>query len=106
MNYDYRVVTITEGAISHNYFSVGSILNFFPNDAIGGANRNKSAERKVKIYWGAGNPVRSDIAGDKNFFRERSWAKDFYDAHKISGGDEVVVERVSRYEYHIYPKRG
>ena len=105
MNYSYREVRITDGALNNNYFSVGRIVDFFPNDVLGGANRDKSAERQIMIFWGAGRPVKSDIAGDKNVFRERSWVGDFYDAHKIQRGDRVIVEKISEYRYHIYPKR-
>ena len=105
MNYRYREVRITDGALKNSYFYVKGIVDFFPDDVFGGANRDKSAERKLTIFWGAGRPVKSDIAGDKNVLRERSWVRDFYEAHKIQRGDKVIVEKISEYRYHIYPKR-
>ena len=48
------------------------------------------------------NPVETDIAGDKKIFRKRFW-RDFFDHHRLEVGDRIALERLSEFEYRVYP---
>ena len=57
------------------------------------------------MHCGIGDPVITDIAGDKKIFRKRAWVGEFFRAHPLKAGDHVFVERTAPHHYHVYPKR-
>lgn len=101
----YVEVEITQGNINNEHLYLSSVIDFFPKGAIGGGNARDTAYRTLEVHNGLGNPVTTDIAGDKKIFRQRSWIGDFFRAHDIREGDKVVIEQTGPSRYHVYPKR-
>ena len=101
----YKVIELTQGNIDNDHFYLSSILDFFPDDAVGGANIKNEAEMKLEIHSGIGDPVFTDIAGDKKIFRKRAWVGEFYRAHNLKAGDKVIIEHTEGNRYHVYPAR-
>ena len=67
---------------------------------------SERAEHLLEIHYGIGDPVVTDIAGDKNIFRKRVWVAEFFRVHELKAGDQVVVEQTGPFRFHIYPSRG
>ena len=98
-------VVLTEGNINNNHFYLQSFLHHFPKDVIGGPNRQARAEREVAIEWGGDKPAKTDIDGQKKFFRARGWIGDFFQLHGAKAGHRVLVEEVAPYSYKVSLKR-
>lgn len=81
------------------------MIEFFSPQSIGGPNLSSQAPRLLELYSGLGQPVITDIAGDKKIFRKRAWVGEFFKAHKLKAGDQVIIERTDTDRYHIYPNR-
>ena len=94
--------TITQSEINSSYLCISKNIDFFPADTIGGANKNFPAKSSLSIHYGSGEPVITDIAGDKMIFRKRGWISEFIGIYKIKAGDKVVIERLEQYTYKIY----
>jgi hypothetical protein len=78
----------------------------FPIESIGGPNKTNKAEKLLEIHYGSdGSPIRTDIAGDKNILRDRSWFNKFIQSHGLEVGDSIVIEKVDDFVFHIYPSR-
>ncbi|MCE6075326.1 hypothetical protein FS799_10720 [Agrobacterium vitis] len=97
-------VEITGGNIANNHIYLRSFLDRFPADAIGGSNKATRAKRDLTIDWG-GEPVQTDLDGEKKFFRARGWICAFYQLHRARAGDRVVVEEVAPYRYRVSLKK-
>ncbi len=98
------LLVITQGALTHSYMNVASNLSFFPTDSIGASSAKYGLGKMLKLHVdGLSLPIETDIAGDKKFFRERGWCADFYRVHALQPGDEVLIERLSEYEYRVSP---
>ncbi|MBB4095522.1 hypothetical protein HGG72_14400 [Ochrobactrum pecoris] len=98
-------VEITDGNITNNHIYLRSFFDRFPADAIGGSNKATRAKRDLTIDWGGGEPVQTDLDGQKKFFRARGWIGAFYQLHRARTGDRVVVEEVAPYRYRVSLKR-
>lgn len=98
-----RILTVTQANLDHHHLYLADIRDFFPPDVIGGASKVASAPRSIRIEWGDGEVVETDIAGDKFIFRRRGWLGDFFKRYNIRPGDEVILERVEGHRYRLGP---
>ena len=101
----YKIIQLTQGNLNNNHLYLASILELFPASAVGGTSDAARASRLLEVHSGIGEPVFTDIAGDKKIFRKRTWVGEFFAAHELKAGDFVVVERTGPHRYHVYPKR-
>lgn len=100
------VITLTQGNINNNHLYLTEIMSMFPASAVGGPNESERAEQLLEIQSGIGDPVVTDIAGDKKIFRKRAWVAEFFRVHELKAGDRVVVEQTGPSRFHVYPSRG
>lgn len=98
-------ITLTGGNLRNDHFYLTDVMDLFPSDAVGGPNEATQAQRSLEIQCGIGDPVHTDIAGDKKIFRKRAWVAEFFEVHEMREGDVIVVERTGPSRYHIYPRR-
>lgn len=94
-------VEITEGNITHNHIYLRAFFDRFPADAVGGSNKAARANQDLTIEWGGGEPVQTDLDGQKKFFRARGWIGVFYKLNRAEAGDYVVVEETAPYRYRV-----
>lgn len=94
-------VKLTQGNINNNHFHLSSVLNFFPKDSIGGANSSALASHLLSIDSGSGEPIQTDIAGDKKIFRNRAMVRSFIQRNKLKAGDEIVITKTSQNSYRL-----
>src|SRR6185312_16053897 len=104
---NYIEIEVTPGNLQYDHLYLrGAIAKeLFPADAIGGPNK-ESVGIAVEVHCGIGEPVRTDIAGDKKIFRRRAWVREFFATHGIEAGDRIVIERTAPRRFHVYPVRG
>ncbi len=102
---NYRMITLTQGNINNNHLYLTEAWDLIPRDAVGGGNEDDAAPATLEVHFGLGEPVSTDVAGDKKIFRKRAWVGKFFKAHSLSTGSRVVVERTGPYRFHIYPAR-
>lgn len=95
-------IRVTQANIEHGHLYLGSIIDLFPADALGGASK-ESAGRPLDIIVAPAGVVTCDIAGDKKIFRDRAWARAFFNAHAVKAGDTVVVQKVGPRQFHVFP---
>jgi len=97
-------IELTQGSINGNYIPLRKHKDFFPPDSIGGSSKRKGEGRPLRLYLeGIAEPIDTDIEANCRFFRWRGWSK-FFGLHSLRAGDEVVIEKVSDYDYKVYPK--
>ena len=101
----FEVVTLTQGNINNNHLYLTEILAMFPSDSVGGPSESERAAQLLEIHTGTGEPVSTDIAGDKKIFRKRAWVGEFFRAHGLTAGDRVAIQQTGLHRYHIYPSR-
>ena len=77
----------------------------FPPSVVGGPSKKETAAELVELHVGFGEPVHTDIAGDKKIFRQRRWVGTCFERHNLKPGDKIVVEEIGDLTYHIYPQR-
>jgi hypothetical protein len=79
-------------------------LDFFPEDAIGGTNRDHAGE-PIRVHFEGltGQPTMTDIAGEKAIFRCRGPVKRFFDYWDLREGDQVEIEQSGRREFRVRP---
>lgn len=94
-------VELTAGNIKHNHFYLGSFLDRFPVDLIGGSNERSLAPRAAHLDWGGIQQVETDIAGDKKLFRRRGWVRQFFTDSDAEPGDTVLVHQIAPYKYKV-----
>ncbi len=105
-------VTLTNGNITNGHFYLKSILQFFPEDAIGGSDRSQAAKATLSLAYHPGQKdVQTDITGPNRlgrekrsfhcFFRERASIKDFFRRSGAIAGDSVVIERLASHRFSI-----
>lgn len=97
-------VTVTEGSINNIYLSIEGFDRFFPADSFGGATKNECGTSLILHVRGIPDTVLTDIAGDKQIFRGRAWCRRFYTINGLEAGDRVIIEKISDYEYNVYPE--
>lgn len=96
---------LTGGNIRNNHFHLRGHLHRFPDDLIGGSNRHEKAPKEASIDWGGGVDTRTDIDGEKQFFRGRGWVRQFFEKTGAEPGDWVLVEETGPYRYKISLKK-
>lgn len=101
----YGIIELTQGNLNNDHLYLNSIMGLFPVTSIGGSSEAECASQRLVVHTGIGEPVVTDIAGDKKIFRKRAWVGEFFAAHQLKAGDSVVVERTGPHRYHVYPKR-
>jgi hypothetical protein len=94
---DTRVVQLTGGNIRNSHIYLP--LDFFPDDAIGGANRHHAAPRSVTVTFRPGEIVETDIDRAKRILRTRTAVRDFLARAGMREGDNVLIERIAPYSY-------
>lgn len=101
----YVKIELTQGNINNDHLYLSSVIEFFPESAIGGSNTEAQAGTLLEVHSGIEQPVLTDIAGDKKIFRKRSWVKEFFKVHELKAGDCVIIEQTDTNRYHVYPAR-
>jgi hypothetical protein len=99
------IVTLTQGNINNNHLYLTEIMSMFPATAVGGSSEAEAAPQLLEVHSGIGEPVNTDIAGDKRIFRKRTWVGEFFRAHQLKSGDRVVIEQTGPTRFHVYPCR-
>lgn len=102
---NYRIITLTQGNLNNSHLYLTDAWDLIPRDAVGGGNEEQEAPAKLEVHFGIGEPVWTDVAGDKKIFRKRSWVREFFEAHALAAGSRVVIEKTGPYRFHIYPAR-
>ena len=99
-----RLIRITAGNLRNHHIYVTGHYDFFPEDCIG-------EPRKRNGGSGQGAPVTIQLAGlnqtietdigreartgkPRRMFRGRKWVRAFFDAHDVSEGDLLALERL------------
>ncbi|SUB01468.1 DNA polymerase III subunit epsilon [Pannonibacter phragmitetus] len=96
---------ITQGNINNNHIYLRAFFEKFPDDAIGGSNRESAASREIAVDWGGEAVVMTDLDGAKKFFRKRGWIREFFEQRGVRAGDIVTVEEIAPYSYRISHQR-
>jgi hypothetical protein len=94
-------IEITQGNIDNNHIYLRSIFDRFPADAKGGSNKVSAAKKEIIVEWGDPDPVRTDLDGEKKFFRARGWIGRFYKLNQAKAGDKVRIEETAPYRYRV-----
>lgn len=108
---DTAYMPLSDGNITHNHFYLRSILDFFPEDSIGGSDETQRAKLMLTVQYVPGTTVRTDISGPNRasrekrsahyFFRERAPIKTFFARTNAQAGDTVVIRRDSPASYTV-----
>ncbi len=98
------VIRLTQGCLNNNYVPLAKHLDFFPAAAVGAAKvQDEQGELLTLHFAGFSDAVITDIAGNHKIFRRRdAWGK-FFVHHRLVEGDSVAIERLSPYNYRIFP---
>ena len=88
---DPRKITLTDANIKYGHIYVRSIRDLLPEDAIGGGNK-AAAGVPITVVFEPGKTIKTDIAGDKMIFRDRSAVRDFLERSNLKGGQEIELE--------------
>ncbi|WP_269930177.1 hypothetical protein [Aminobacter sp. HY435] len=94
-------VPVTRGNIDNNHIYLRSIFDKFPADAKGGSNKASAAKKEIIVDWGDPDTVRTDLDGEKKFFRARGWIGRFYKLNRAKAGDKVRIEEIAPYRYRV-----
>ena len=98
-------IRLTESDIKYDYIHLHEHKDFFPPDSVGASSKKKGEGKPLRLHVkGIAETIDTDIAGGKMIFRKRGWCSRFFDFYRLRAGDEVVIEKVSDYEYKVYPK--
>jgi 5-methylcytosine-specific restriction protein A len=99
------LVTIEKPALRWLYLPLADLVRsgFFPADAVGERNRKQGQGALLTVWFaGAGEPVLTDLGGEHKTFRERTTPlREFFARNHIRPGDQVAIERLGTYEYHL-----
>jgi hypothetical protein len=99
-------IEINDANIRNHHFYLSKQITAFPKDVIGGANSTAAAPNQLKLNWPFGTPVFTDIAGDKNIFRQRGWVRELFERAGAEAGDFVVLKPIAPYEYEVDIEKG
>lgn len=100
------IVELTQGNINNNHLYLSKVMALFPDRSVGGTSKVEAAPQMLELTIGFGEPIETDIAGDKKIFRQRRWVGDFFKRYDLKAGDKVVIAKVSEFSYHVYPLKG
>lgn len=93
----FCLVPVTEGNLRNNHLYLP--LDFFPEDAIGGANFSMVAPKTVSVTFDPGETIKTDIDGTKRILRDRSAIRRFFARGDFEEGDVVRISRVGPYAF-------
>ncbi|MEY8880578.1 hypothetical protein [Donghicola sp. XS_ASV15] len=96
---------ITGGSLRNKYIRLGDCMDSLPEDVIGGGNKSEAASKELTVHWGGPNPARTDIAGDKKIFRDRSIMRNFIETAGACEGDVIVISLSDPYTVHLSLER-
>jgi hypothetical protein len=103
-----RLVTLTDGNVRNSHVYLKSIIDFFPTEAIGAGNKREGMGKSVVLQFqrndGSFDMCETDIDGKKWIFRSREPWRNFFRNQALSGGDQIIIERISKAGYRIYPR--
>jgi hypothetical protein len=103
---DRIVVRLTQGNLSYSHIYLGKHRAFFPRDAVGAGNSHDGKGALLTLHFeGVPEPVQTDLDGKKMIFRCRGHVGKFFARHHLGAGDNIIIERLSPYEYGILPAR-
>lgn len=97
---------LSGGNIRNNHIKLASFLHAFPQDVIGGSNKQEAAPRQLEIDWGGPSTVMSDIDGSKSIFRARGWVRRFFAASGAREGDTVIIAEIGAYRIRVHIESG
>src|SRR6185312_9644648 len=69
----YGIIELTQGNLNNEDLYLTTIMGLFPSNSVGGSPEAERAAQLLEIHSGIGDPVLTDIAGDKKIFRKRAW---------------------------------
>jgi hypothetical protein len=98
-----REIKLTGGNIRHNHIRVANSIDLFPKDVKGGNNK-RGMGKQVLIKTAIGLSFYTDIAGDKEIFRNRGDIGRFLKKSRLSEGDIIVINKINDYEYCLTKK--
>lgn len=97
---------VTQGSLNHNYLRIGDHKRFFPADSYGPGNKDQGMGKLLKLHaQGIAGIIETDIDSEHTFFRNRSFCAEFFRRHSLQEGDSVIFEKISEYEYKVYPHK-
>ena len=96
---------ITAGSLRNKYIRLGDCIASLPVDVVGGGNKNDAAPKDLTVHWGGPKPSRTDIAGDKKIFRDRTIMRNFIETAGAREGDVIVVSLSDPYTVHLSLER-
>jgi len=102
-----RLIRVTAGNLGNDHIYITGLHDFFPADAIGGADKSKAGKPVTIELDGLTRTVRTDIPRDKKtgrprrHFRARRWAREFFSHHGVMPGDVLSLERTGRRKYRL-----
>jgi hypothetical protein len=94
-------ITLRVGNIRNYYLRLGSILEMFPPDAIGGSSKAEPG-LAILVHFKPGSSAETDIDGGKLMFRNRSAVREFFESSAAVVGDVVVIEKLSERTFNIH----
>lgn len=92
-----RHVRITGGGLRNHLLYIP--LDFFPDDAVGGSNKQEIADELLTISFDGARTVRTDIDGEKRILRDRGAVGEFMTNASLQEGDLVLITRLGPYHY-------
>ncbi|WP_428387321.1 DNA cytosine methyltransferase [Mucisphaera sp.] len=103
-----RLVCVTASNLRSNHLYLTGHTDFFPADAFGGPSAKSELGKPIRLHVeGLDEPIETDIPTDsrtgkpRNFFRRRSWVREFFEKHTIQAGDTVSIEAISDRDFRV-----
>jgi hypothetical protein len=99
-----REIRLSRSNIANHSLPLRTVVDFFPDDAIGGSNADDLANRLLTIIY-EGRATNSDIDRSKWILRDRRASREFFSLTAAKVDDVVVVDRLAEYVYTLRLKR-
>ena len=64
----YGIIELTQGNLNNDHLYLTNIMELFPANSVGGSSDTERASQLLEVHSGIGEPVVTDIAGDKRSF--------------------------------------
>lgn len=96
-----KLITLTMGNINNTYVGIAAIVDFIPDDVIGGGNKNRCAPKTISVDYGGGLVSHTDVDGKKQILRDRKTVSAFMKRHHLQDGDQVSITRTGAYSLKI-----
>lgn len=102
-NHLSRTVAINQANINNGHIYLSKHMDFFPRDLIGGSNKQTKARHEALLTLHGVGPVKTDIDGQKKFFRCRGPIRQFFRNNRLKAGDQVEIIKQGPYDYEVRP---